>query len=101
MDIKFCKTNLLIDQMVVNEKYQFKFTHPTAGPSKMLLPNPSFTTVVERNHIDVSPHYTHWLGMKMICEKRSLNSIELRLELRTEPKWMRIWTSLIAITLRS
>ncbi|CAA7041385.1 unnamed protein product [Microthlaspi erraticum] len=44
MDIKFCKTNLLIDHKEVDEKYQFKFTHPTAGPSKLVLPNPELTT---------------------------------------------------------
>ncbi|CAA7057476.1 unnamed protein product [Microthlaspi erraticum] len=32
MDIKFCKTNLLIDHKEVDGRYQFKFTHPTAGP---------------------------------------------------------------------
>ncbi|CAA7031573.1 unnamed protein product [Microthlaspi erraticum] len=36
MDIKFCKTNLLIDHKEVNGRYQFKFPHPTAGPSKLL-----------------------------------------------------------------
>ncbi|CAA7038788.1 unnamed protein product [Microthlaspi erraticum] len=46
MNIKFCKTNLLIDHKEVDEKYQFKFTHPTAGPSKLVLPNPELTTVI-------------------------------------------------------
>ncbi|CAA7014522.1 unnamed protein product [Microthlaspi erraticum] len=62
MDIKFCKTNLLIEHKELDGRFQFKFTHPTAGLSKLLLPNPELTTV---------------LG-----EKRS-SSIELRIELRS------------------
>ncbi|CAA7058894.1 unnamed protein product [Microthlaspi erraticum] len=46
MDIKFCKTNLLIEHKELDGRYQFKFTHPLAGPSKLLLPNPELTTVV-------------------------------------------------------
>ncbi|CAA7057265.1 unnamed protein product [Microthlaspi erraticum] len=55
MDIQFCKTNLLIDHKEVNGKYQFKFTHPTAGPSKLLLPNPELTTVIMGENIDFRP----------------------------------------------
>ncbi|CAA7048513.1 unnamed protein product [Microthlaspi erraticum] len=55
MDIKFCKVNYLIDHKEVNGRYQFKFTHPMAGPSKLLLPNPELTTVVGGNNIDFSP----------------------------------------------
>ncbi|CAA7044538.1 unnamed protein product [Microthlaspi erraticum] len=62
MDIKFCKTNLLIEHKELDGRFQFKFTHPLAGPSKLLLPNPELTTVVGR----------------------SLSSIELRIELRIE-----------------
>ncbi|CAA7057489.1 unnamed protein product [Microthlaspi erraticum] len=56
MDIKFCKTNLLIEHKELDGRFQFKFTHPL-------------------------------LGMRMICEKRSLSSIELsraEVELRIE-----------------
>ncbi|CAA7049256.1 unnamed protein product [Microthlaspi erraticum] len=45
MDIKFCKTNLLIEHKELDGRFQFKFTHPLAGPSKLLLPNPELTTV--------------------------------------------------------
>ncbi|CAA7058776.1 unnamed protein product [Microthlaspi erraticum] len=44
MDIKFCKTNLLIEHKELDGRFQFKFTHPLAGPSKLLLPNPELTT---------------------------------------------------------
>ncbi|CAA7044057.1 unnamed protein product [Microthlaspi erraticum] len=46
MDIKFCKTNLLIEHKELDGRFQFKFTHPLAGPSKLLLPNPELTTVL-------------------------------------------------------
>ncbi|CAA7050870.1 unnamed protein product [Microthlaspi erraticum] len=38
MDIKFCKTNLLIEHKELDGRFQFKFTHPLAGPSKLLCP---------------------------------------------------------------
>ncbi|CAA7016957.1 unnamed protein product [Microthlaspi erraticum] len=47
--------NTLIDHKELDGKYQFLFKHPIAGHSKMLLPNNSFTTVVEGNNIDFSP----------------------------------------------
>ncbi|CAA7061008.1 unnamed protein product [Microthlaspi erraticum] len=31
MDIKFCKTNLLIEHKELDGRFQFKFTHPLAG----------------------------------------------------------------------
>ncbi|CAA7048886.1 unnamed protein product [Microthlaspi erraticum] len=46
MDIKFCKTNLFIEHKELDGRFQFKFTHPLAGPSKLLLPNPELTTVL-------------------------------------------------------
>ncbi|CAA7037503.1 unnamed protein product [Microthlaspi erraticum] len=55
MDIKFCKTNLLIEHKELDGKFQFKFTHPLAGPSKLLLPNPELTTVVRGENIDFRP----------------------------------------------
>ncbi|CAA7053947.1 unnamed protein product [Microthlaspi erraticum] len=55
MDIKFCKTNLLIEHKELDGRYQFKFTHPLAGPSKLLLPNPELTTVVRGENIDFRP----------------------------------------------
>ncbi|CAA7058036.1 unnamed protein product [Microthlaspi erraticum] len=54
MDIKFCKTNLLIEHKELDGRFQFKFTHPLAGPSKLLLPNPELTTVRGEN-IDFRP----------------------------------------------
>ncbi|CAA7035565.1 unnamed protein product [Microthlaspi erraticum] len=44
MDIKFCKTNLLIEHKELDGRFQFKFTHPLAGPSKLLptLSSPQF-----------------------------------------------------------
>ncbi|CAA7051815.1 unnamed protein product [Microthlaspi erraticum] len=59
MDIKFCKTNLFIEHKELDGRFQFKFTHPLAGPSKLLLPNPELTTVLGGTNIDFSPHYTH------------------------------------------
>ncbi|CAA7032436.1 unnamed protein product [Microthlaspi erraticum] len=55
MDIKFFKVNRLIDHKEVNGRYQFKFTHPLAGPSKLLLPNPELTTVARGENIDFRP----------------------------------------------
>ncbi|CAA7053662.1 unnamed protein product [Microthlaspi erraticum] len=34
MDIKFCKTNLLIEHKELDGRFQFKFTHPLVGSSK-------------------------------------------------------------------
>ncbi|CAA7054505.1 unnamed protein product [Microthlaspi erraticum] len=39
----------------VGWEFQFKFTHPLAGPSKLLLPNPELTTVVRGENIDFRP----------------------------------------------
>ncbi|CAA7029389.1 unnamed protein product [Microthlaspi erraticum] len=55
MDIKFCKTNLLIEHKELDGRFQFKFTHPLVGPSKLLLPNPELTTVVRGENIDFRP----------------------------------------------
>ncbi|CAA7013003.1 unnamed protein product [Microthlaspi erraticum] len=55
MDIKFCKTNLLIEHKELDGRFQFKFTHPLVGPSKFLLPNPELTTVVRGENIDFRP----------------------------------------------
>ncbi|CAA7057243.1 unnamed protein product [Microthlaspi erraticum] len=55
MDIKFCKTNLLIEHKELDGRFQFKFTHPTAGLSKLLLPNPELTTVLGGTNIDFRP----------------------------------------------
>ncbi|CAA7024052.1 unnamed protein product [Microthlaspi erraticum] len=55
MDIKFCKTNLFIEHKELDGRFQFKFTHPLAGPSKLLLPNPELTTVLGGTNIDFSP----------------------------------------------
>ncbi|CAA7021239.1 unnamed protein product [Microthlaspi erraticum] len=70
MDIKFCKTNLLI----------------------------------EHKELDGRPPVYTLVGHEDDCEKRSLSSIELRIELRIELKsgpGERIWVSLSATTLRS
>ncbi|CAA7043537.1 unnamed protein product [Microthlaspi erraticum] len=95
MDIKFCKTNLLIEHKELDGRFQFKFTHPLAGPSKLLLPNPELTTVVRGENIDFRPPVYTLVGHETICEKRSLSSIELRIELslklRIESRRVRIW----------
>ncbi|CAA7021342.1 unnamed protein product [Microthlaspi erraticum] len=44
MDIKFCKTNLLIEHKELDGSSNSS-SHPLAGPSKLLLPNPELTTV--------------------------------------------------------
>ncbi|CAA7053755.1 unnamed protein product [Microthlaspi erraticum] len=54
MDIKFCKTNL-IEHKELDGRFQFKFTHPLAGPFQVLLPNPELTTVVRGENIDFRP----------------------------------------------
>ncbi|CAA7048861.1 unnamed protein product [Microthlaspi erraticum] len=59
MDIKFCKTNLLIEHKELDGRFQFKFTHPLAGPSKLLLPNPELTTVVGVRTLTSDPLCTH------------------------------------------
>ncbi|CAA7041507.1 unnamed protein product [Microthlaspi erraticum] len=41
MDIKFCKTNLLIEHKELDGRFQFKFTHPLVGPSKFSCPTQS------------------------------------------------------------
>ncbi|CAA7037644.1 unnamed protein product [Microthlaspi erraticum] len=38
MDIKFCKTNLLIEHKELDGRFQFKFTHPLAGPPSFSCP---------------------------------------------------------------
>ncbi|CAA7041351.1 unnamed protein product [Microthlaspi erraticum] len=65
-------------------RFQFKFTHPLVGPSKLLLPNPELTTVVRGENIDFRPPVYTLVGHEDDCEKRSLSSIELSLELRVE-----------------
>ncbi|CAA7036927.1 unnamed protein product [Microthlaspi erraticum] len=86
MDIKFCKTNLLIEHKELDGRFQFKFTHPTAGLSKLLLPNPELTTVLGGTNIDFRPPVYTLLGMKQICKKKRSSSIELRIELRLKLK---------------
>ncbi|CAA7042003.1 unnamed protein product, partial [Microthlaspi erraticum] len=41
MDIKFCKTNLLIEHKELDGRFQFKFTHPLAGPPSFSCPTQS------------------------------------------------------------
>ncbi|CAA7018044.1 unnamed protein product [Microthlaspi erraticum] len=88
MDIKFCKTNLLIDQKEVNGRYQFKFTHPTAGPSKLLLPNPELTTVIRGENIDFRPPVYTLFGHEDALreEEPELDRVEDRAETRAEDR---------------
>ncbi|CAA7048899.1 unnamed protein product [Microthlaspi erraticum] len=76
---------------------------PSLAGLQASLPNPELTTVLGGTNIDFRPPVYTLLGMKQICEKRSLSSIELRIELRTQAEdvRMRIWVSLSAITLRN
>ncbi|CAA7021731.1 unnamed protein product [Microthlaspi erraticum] len=83
MDIKFCKTNLLIEHKELDGRFQFKFTHPLAGPSKLLLPNPELTTVRSLSSIELSRA-----------------EVELRIELNIRSR-SADWVSLSATTLRS
>ncbi|CAA7023853.1 unnamed protein product [Microthlaspi erraticum] len=108
MDIKFCKTNLLIEHKELDGRFQFKFTHPLVDPPSFLLPNPELTTVVRGENIDFRPPVYTLVGHEDDCEKRSLSSIELSLELRVELRielksgpGALIWVSLSATTLRS
>ncbi|CAA7048520.1 unnamed protein product [Microthlaspi erraticum] len=88
MDIKFCKTNLLIEHKELDGKYQFKFTHPLAGPSKLLLPNPELTTVLGGTNIDFRhPVYTligHEADLQE--EEPELDRAEDRAEIQAEDR---------------
>ncbi|CAA7041841.1 unnamed protein product [Microthlaspi erraticum] len=84
MDIKFCKTNLLIEHKELDGRFQFKFTHPLVGPSKFLLPNPELTTVVRGENIDFRPPVYTLVGHEDDCEKRSLSDRAERSESRAE-----------------
>ncbi|CAA7034125.1 unnamed protein product [Microthlaspi erraticum] len=55
MDIKFCKTNLLIEHKELDGRFQFKFTIHWLDLSKLLLPNPELTTVLGGTNIDFRP----------------------------------------------
>ncbi|CAA7046851.1 unnamed protein product [Microthlaspi erraticum] len=84
MDIKFCKTNLLIEHKELDGRFQFKFTHPLAGPPSFSCPTQS-SPLVRGENIDFRPPVYTLVGHEKICEKRSLSSIELRIELRSSP----------------
>ncbi|CAA7039994.1 unnamed protein product [Microthlaspi erraticum] len=105
MDIKFCKTNLLIEHKELDGRFQFKFTHPLVGPSKFLLPNPELTTVVRGENIDFRPPVYTLVGHEDVLreEEPELDraedraEIELSLKLRIRSRKVRIWVSLSAI----
>ncbi|CAA7045928.1 unnamed protein product [Microthlaspi erraticum] len=82
MDIKFYKTNTLIDHKELNGKYQFLFKHPTAGASKMLLPNPEFTSVREGRNIDFNCPLHTLVGHEdeLREEEPELDRVEARAE---------------------
>ncbi|CAA7013026.1 unnamed protein product [Microthlaspi erraticum] len=101
MDIKFCKTNLLIEHKELDGRYPIQVHTSIGWTSKLLLPNPELTTVVRGENIDFRPPVYTLVGQETFCEKRSLNSIELRIELRVKSMRARIWVSLSATTLRS
>ncbi|CAA7050026.1 unnamed protein product [Microthlaspi erraticum] len=88
MDIKFCKTNLLIEHKELDGRYQFKFTHPLAGPSKLLLPNPELTTVVRGENIDFRPPVYTLVGHEdeLREEEPELDRVEDRAEVQAEDR---------------
>ncbi|CAA7021447.1 unnamed protein product [Microthlaspi erraticum] len=103
MDIKFCKTNLLIEHKELDGRFQFKFTHPLAGPSKLLLPNPELTTGRGEN-IDFRPPVYTLVGHEddLREEEPELDRAEDRAEIKLKMSpGSAIWVSLSAITLRS
>ncbi|CAA7031593.1 unnamed protein product [Microthlaspi erraticum] len=81
MDIKFCKTNLLIEHKELDGRFQFKFTHPLAGlQASPAQPRAHHSSRGE--NIDFRPPVYTLVGHEDDCEKRSLSSIELRIEVR-------------------
>ncbi|CAA7054457.1 unnamed protein product [Microthlaspi erraticum] len=105
MDIKFCKTNLLIEHKELDGRFQFKFTHPTAGLSKLLLPNPELTTVLGGTNIDFRPPVYTLVGHEADLQEEEieLDRAEDRAEAQAEDGVQESadWVSLSAITLRS
>ncbi|CAA7032624.1 unnamed protein product [Microthlaspi erraticum] len=55
MDIKFCKTNLLIEHKELDGRFQFKFTHPLAGPPSFFCPTLSSPRSRRYENIDFRP----------------------------------------------
>ncbi|CAA7051101.1 unnamed protein product [Microthlaspi erraticum] len=88
MDIKFCKTNLLIEHKELDGRFQFKFTHPLVGPSKFLLPNPELTTVVRGENIDFRPPVYTLVGQENVLreEEPELDRAEDRVESQAEDR---------------
>ncbi|CAA7046715.1 unnamed protein product [Microthlaspi erraticum] len=88
MDIKFCKTNLLIEHKELDGKFQFKFTHPLTGLSKLLLPNPELTTVVRDENIDFRPPLYTLVGHEddLREEEPELDRVEDRAESQAEDR---------------
>ncbi|CAA7044085.1 unnamed protein product [Microthlaspi erraticum] len=86
MDIKFCKTNLLIEHKELDGRFQFKFTHPLAGLSKLLLPNPELTTVLGGTNIDFRPTVYTLVGHEADLqeEETELDRAEDRAEAQAE-----------------
>ncbi|CAA7041541.1 unnamed protein product [Microthlaspi erraticum] len=78
--------NLLIEHKELDGRYQFKFTHPLAGPSKLLLPNPELTTVVRGENIDFRPPVYTLVGHEdeLREEEPELDRAEDRAEVRAE-----------------
>ncbi|CAA7021310.1 unnamed protein product [Microthlaspi erraticum] len=80
MDIKFCKTNLLIEHKELDGRFQFKFTHPLVGP-------PSFSSQPRAHHsargenIDFRPPVYTLVGHEADLREEEPSSIELRIEL--------------------
>ncbi|CAA7060960.1 unnamed protein product [Microthlaspi erraticum] len=82
MDIKFCKTNLLIEHKELDGRFQFKFTIPLAGLLQASLPNPELTTVLGGTTLTSDPLCTLWLGMKDLQEEEiELDRAEDRAEI--------------------
>ncbi|CAA7048869.1 unnamed protein product [Microthlaspi erraticum] len=59
----------LIEHKELDGRFQFKFTHPLVGPSKLLLPNPELTTVVRGENIDFRPPVYTLVGHEDLREE--------------------------------
>jgi len=55
MDIAHLKLVHVIEHQVYDERYVFKFDHPSTREATILLPFSEMTTITVRDHIDFSP----------------------------------------------
>jgi len=57
MDIAHLKLVHVIEHQVYDERYVFKFDHPSTREATILLPFSEMTTITVRDHIDFSPQH--------------------------------------------